>query len=261
MKYKFKNKLTNIFSSIIPYKVSDVTFLGELKKFNFHTIAPFFISGLNPEAAEKIKAKTIIYQAVVINKLKSEFIQLNKAFNDHNLKVISFKGFAISSDVYPEQPRIFTDNDFLCKEIDIPMVLAVLDTLGYKYKAEQNYISPVKIKVPVEKEWFHIGFTHNLKNSSLPAEIHNRLITKSMGIDFDIEMIFARAKNTIIFGQKVMVMDIHDRIIFLILHFLKDYRYQINWVIQGDMKHYVDIRKLYDIALLLDKYRLIKFQN
>lgn len=38
-----------------------------------------------------------------------------------------------------------------------------------------------------------------------------------MGIDLDIEKTIIRTRSTIIFGQVTLVMEIHDRITFLIL--------------------------------------------
>lgn len=239
------------FMQLMPCGPKDIDCIDMLKKYNIHTLAPWLLKDLDPEISSKLKTTTLIFQSQYMAGLKKEFIQLAHAFNNHGLKVLCFKGFAISSDVYTEFPRIFTDNDFLCQEEDLPKIQEVLLQLGYKY----SNLNPIDIIIPKGKDWFQTGFTTHRGSNNYSAEIHNRLMPVNMGISFDIDDVFSRARKTEIFGEEIYVMDIHDRIIFLILHFLKDYRYQINWMMQGQMEHLVDIRKLFDIALLLEKYR------
>ena len=250
MACELSNKTKLDLKQIVSHESHDIDYINMLQKYNIHTLAPWLIKDIDSEIASKLKTTTLIFQSQYMTGLKKEFIRLAHAFNKNGLNVLCFKGFAISTEVYTEFPRIFTDNDFLCQEEDLPKIQKVLSQLGYKYKQ----LNPINITIPKNKEWFQAGFTTQNGSSNYSAEIHNRLMPVNMGISFDIESVFSKARKTIIFGEEIYIMDIHDRIIFLMLHFLKDYRYQINWMMQDQMEHLVDIRKLFDIALLLVKY-------
>jgi len=227
-----------------------------------------YVKEVKPLLYEEIKK--CIEKQKEINYFKlAEVKNLSDSFFKHKIQLVHLKGITLAYDLYPDNPDIRKSNDIdvLIAAEESERALNLLGEMGYyvrdtkeKVSAEINkkYYKNV-IDRGIHYPEFEKIVTLNSKAMVLKMDCH---LSISHSMDDKVKkmkQIISRCVAQKIDNSNVMVLEIHDRLIYLALHFTKEFlRNYVRWGIIGsrrvDENKGINFAHLYDIALLIEKY-------
>lgn len=201
-------------------------------------------------------------------------IELAKKFSSSNIKCVFLKGLTLENELYP--PNIFrpsSDIDILIAHNDIPKVIKIINTLGYKDINGEPYTKANIIKDGGDHHLLPINkiVICGTREISIRVEIHIHF-TKSYGtarrrysklnpLQFDskdniTENAILRSKLIAIAGQNFYVLDSMDNIIFIADHFAHHYTDALFLSFLNKENPYpsVSTRSVFETLLLAQKY-------
>ena len=220
------------------------TFYDYLLKFNLLPCAHELLIDIDEKAYEKVQRAINMCSTVHMAPLRIEYIKLLDSFTDNDVKVIFFDGYALEQMIYEEKNNIFKKICFIYHGDNLNEIVDILNKADYFQKAGCTKIN----QALTDNSLNEIFYVSNFYKERKSRTIHLQMIRCSSDLE---EIIFNKASDTTLFGRKVFIPDNYEHIIFHIMAFLKDLTSSAK---NKDNGRYTDIKKLYEIALLITLY-------
>lgn len=242
------DRTESILSATQKFNRLNLILYNELKEIDINK----YHESLDLIAKQKHKNEIILF-------LVSEFTQ--KAAQ-RGIKSIYCKGLSLAADLYePMEIRRCADIDILVGIDELEATLDMIGELGYLTESD----------MPVNHHLANKIYEASLVNELDPLKRHVSWKGDEMDISLDLHFglflkrwyegaadtrgFMDRAVREIICGQPVWLLELHDRIVHLLVHFASDYTYdRFVLAFNTGRKQYPQIHQLHDIALMLDKY-------
>lgn len=177
-------------------------------------------------------------------------------------KLVCLKGIFLSYDLYhPKESRESFDIDLIVNFKDIGETFKVLGECGYKRaycstEKDTSMLEPDKddLSLLLHK---HIEFVKDVEflNCIIPViiEVHINFATPEY-LQIDSGPILSRAVKIDFKGHDVWLLELHDRLIFLFIHYIENFSENIARVLMGKNVQIPKLQLLHDMALFIDKY-------
>jgi hypothetical protein len=230
--------------SVQSHEFSGQLFLSHLRVNNLLTIYRDEIKKINNrEYGSAVILMNIQKQRN--NKIIQCIIDLAKQLEPRGIHAVQMKGITLASRLYdPVETRLFSDIDLLVDIHDIPDLKGVLDQMGFK-------------EIVKEDCFHHIQFVKEKENKkrSLIIEAHYKFTGAYDKIN--MKDIMKRTRQIELHGHPVHILDIHDEILSLFIHFARHYKNDFLDSYYNDALDIITVKlfNLLDIALLIDKNR------
>jgi len=216
------------------------------------------------DKTEYTKTKVIILQQKMKNEIfLKEILKFLAEAERSNVELIFLKGIFLAADLYkPMEMRRFGDIDILIDINDLNKVLGILENCGYAFDDSCKKRTLLKYNGSLHSQIFkeHLEFYKEINatfgQAIIPVEIHAAPFNPAGIYCNDTQGIIERAYRESIWGATPWLLEIHDRIIYSMLHFFKHFFLYFDKIISGK-EAYIDIQNLNDIALMVDKYKSI----
>ncbi|MEZ0537432.1 nucleotidyltransferase family protein [Caldicellulosiruptoraceae bacterium PP1] len=225
-----------------------------------------FIKNINK--LSYFKALKLINNQKIINELLlSEYKNLNKIAKENDIKLVFLKGLVEAYDLYhkPEVRRV-SDIDVLIDIEDLEKFILILSRNNYKYVDNKqtintDYLKEKNIDILSMKGNAHIPAIYkeivdeHLHKYNIQIDVHVRLSHSYEDEKKYIKEVLNRAGNFNLEGEELKILEIHDRMLHLLYHFVKEFAV----VALDQMLHDGKVPKLrlwllHDVALLIEKY-------
>ncbi len=177
------------------------------------------------------------------------------------IKLVYCKGFLLSDMYDTPEERIFSDIDLLVSNEQLPPMLEVLGALGYIHTASGKPVTPeLATLVGASPMLIELGemvrpIQHVHSRIKIRLDLHVSLFIKEVqrGLT-DAHQMIDHAVQGDIAGHQVWLLEIHDQLIHLLVHYCIHHTY-VGFVrtLQG-RQYYSEINRLFEIALFLEKY-------
>lgn len=157
--------------------------------------------------------------------LTQELLNILQALAEQNITAVPFKGPLLAQQLYGDIAlRSFRDLDFLTKQTDIPAVMEVLESKGYKMRYELT---------PKQKKafWQYSGqdiFHH--RDGTASVEPHWAFSPSTLAIEIDYPALFQRTTHTVLKGVSTKSFAPEDTIIILCIHGSKELWERLKWI-------------------------------
>lgn len=251
--------LNNLYDYILSISHSKLDIILNIEKFGLGAILLDKLKVLDNNLYIQWKVKEIIQNS--INKIiQNELIALSDACDNANIKLIHLKGLTLAEDLYkPREARIFNDIDVLVRPEEISKVLQILLNMGYTYKIGNNLadnltdLKNLINNLDLDTEHHISELTKQIGNFNISLELHYNLRSE-MGLNICIDDIIDRSTRKSFFGRPIWILDLHDQLIFLMIHFAYHYSRLLSSVPLKKVHPACEIRRIHDIALLIKKY-------
>lgn len=252
----------DLFEYLKHHSNNSMELVGNIEKLGLGSILLEELTQFNSSSADKI-LDLRFEQRKRNGILEKELAKLASITEKQNIKLVHFKGFFLAADIYnPIETRLFDDIDLLINFEDLHRMLDILGELGYvtekghipvskdiiNFKintSDFTHIEPFAkcIDLAGEKEWIYMDlhinplYQLNMYNSEDPRNFLNRAVCQ------------------IINDHRVLLLEIHDRLIHLMGHFSRHYELDLRKYFGNGYEYAPRVNLLHDIALLIDKYR------
>lgn len=184
------------------------------------------------------------HQKKLYNIMYEEIRAISQKANELDIKVIFLKGLVLAKDLYtPIENRISSDIDILIDIKNISLIMNMLNELGFKRER------PFNIHIN------HIELYKYIDNIILTIEIHGSIVNPPNFFRDNTKDFITRAVNKRILDFNTYVLDLHDNIIFLVLHFIKHLPLDYFDNILLGRPHRFNMQNIHDIALFIQKYK------
>lgn len=196
-----------------------------------------------------------IEQCYTDNKLKQlkftgELVRLDGLFKSDNLEFLSFKGPALSQQLYGDPTeRSGRDIDLLIRLKDVKSALELMKIEGYKLTIK--FATPKQFSTILEY-YHHFEFYHPEKD--LTVEIHWRISSHNNFLPSDI--IWSNHNVISIAGKEINVLSPLHEALFLCVHGAKHCYFRLHWV--ADIYHHLITK---DHAFINELVALSKKEN
>jgi len=202
---------------------------------------------------------------------ENEVILLSKRFSQENKTIIHLKRITLLNDLYccddAYKLRKINDIDVLIPFENIEGALDLLGSMNYYVMATGEPVSrvllPKYLDAVIERGVHFPEFCKNLEYAgnaiTIKMDCHVSLFHTDKDKERNMKKIIERHKTIMFHEAPINVLEIHDRILHLVLHFTKEvFRCDIRWYLTGerwqDRNFGIRIPLLLDIALMMDKY-------
>lgn len=234
---------------------------GTLPEIISNTNTRFLTMKLQATISKKYFLETLVLmekQKKKNNVFLEEIKALMEFCNRKGLKPVFLKGIFLAADIYPQiSQRNFDDIDIL---IEIPEFLeydSFLKEKGY------SYCDPFR-EIPRNEEAYseilkkdHVCYRKKVDSVYVTIELHGNLINDGgLFEDNTVEFLNHTEKKHFL-DMDVLLLKAEHNLIFLALHFFKHLPVAYFDKLIFAKHTYINLTNLYDIALLVDKYREI----
>jgi len=209
------------------------------------------------------------YACKMQNKIfRDEIVKLSKMFAEKEIKIIFLKGLPLAQDVYSDPDlRKSSDIDVFVDYSDMATIVDLLSKEGYLdartgkpviYDDISKYVERKNIDTMLHLNPVYKNVDEDGMDYILTLELHISIfpfLENKLGIMAGI------IKESVVqdfYGSSIYVLEVHDRLIHLLTHLVKDYfktgldsAYMNN---KESGMEYFDLRLLHDIALIIEKY-------
>ena len=222
----------------------------------------------NQSRFEEIKSK-INLQNNMFRIMKEELLKLGDQFREVGIPMVVLKGVPLAMELYNANPGVRKSNDIdlLFSPFFIEQALDILGENDYfvadtEMRVSRELVSlyadkmKVSIHYPVFKKKIVIDGCEKLISMDCHTRIFHLAEDKS---ELTVEMI-KRATEFYIDDRTLYILEIHDRILHLILHLAKEYfRNLIRWNINGE--RFLSGKRKFPFNLLHEIARLIEIHS
>ncbi len=173
----------------------------------------------------------------------AELARILRTLAESGIEAISLKGPVLAQRLYAGLGlRVFRDLDFIVRDADMPRTMAILLQLGYR---RQMTLTPAQIEMIqyLQGQEFVYGPT------GLGAEPHTRLTSVRVVLDIDYAGLWHRARQTVLGGRPIRVLEPVDELIALAVHGTKELWWNIKWVC--DVARFIDTHPSLDWPAVL----------
>jgi Uncharacterised nucleotidyltransferase len=263
-------ELQNILIDFISKKGDTVDeIINVIKDYQCERLLQDYIKDLDPNEyllIEPINIRQRIANNIYINEIK----QLASNFAEKDLHLVHLKGISLLNDIYyldDYKKRKINDIDVLIKYDKMAESLDLLGDMGYVVESTNEKVSRAIIHLyltDVENKGIHFPeFIKLVKNDNVEFKIkmdcHISIMHFLDNKDQRMSEIIERSERQTIEGVSIEVLEIHDKLLHLILHFTKEiFRCDTRWYLTGERRHTRDYRirlpLLHEIALTIEKY-------
>lgn len=186
-------------------------------------------------------------------KYKKAFFQIKEVFDANGIPFVLMKGLALAEDLYGSQAylRTFGDIDILISQSKLTSVLPLLESMGYRGTGSTS----------IESYLTDPNRAHHIPELTNESPAMKNVILE-VHVDMVLSWIFQRKKydtdeilqRSYINEFGIPVMDDYDAIIFMMIHILKHYAYDlVTGFVCGEIKSEFDIKAIHELALFIDK--------
>lgn len=181
--------------------------------------------------------------------------QFKRKLDEIHIPFVVLKGMALAVELYDDEPyqRSFGDIDILVLPSNLEQTLDILHSIGY----EKSEDLPVEsfLRDPNHEHHYPCLIRRGGQLDSITLEVHvdavPRWIFQTMQPYTDKLLLHAHVNQ---YGMPVM--DGCDTVIFLMLHLLKHYVFDmLMGTVSGKAEAEVDLRAIHEIALFIDKVK------
>ncbi len=204
----------------------------------------------------------VLLKELRYNKYKNELIQIKSLFDMHGVSFAVMKGIAVATELYGNQPylRNFSDMDILVSPRQAPRALFLLKSIGYQPEIDGKEVSAdIFLKSGNREHHFPALIKEENRMFPIVLEVHVDFVP---GWIFNIRHFNAEEvlKRSYVNEFDIPVMDDYDAVLFMILHLVKHYVYQMVMEFAvGNANARIDLCSLHEIALFLHKKRNLLF--
>lgn len=236
-------------------------FVINIKRFNVSRILLDELKYLDSREY-KDACERILGQKDYNDILLYEITQFLMAFNEENITILFLKGYFLATDLYDlAEIRKSNDIDLLVDYSDLQRALEIFHNLGYIYKNGDDILDK-----PIREIYDINNYTHicpmmkkNIYNGQekiIYIDLHiNPLHNMPMYDKSNPLSVIYRSHYEAIDGYEVCLLELHDRLVHLIGHFVDHLIGDIHRQLDRKGKHFsVRLSHLHDIALFIDKY-------
>ena len=219
------------------------------------------LTGLNDDAM-----LDFFIQSQQNENVENEIKNLSSLFSECGIKIVFIKGLPLAFDVYDEPDlRMYGDIDVLIDFNNLSSAIDIFNSEGYlviRTNNPLNYEEMVEYKNLHNNSIQHFGgiyktFDENGLKVRQELELHISLYPYLDNKFPTMSKIVADSILQDFYGNKIYVLELHDRLIHLLYHLVKDYgKNELNWTYLNEKKTrmYFNLKLLHDISLLLNKY-------
>jgi len=199
---------------------------------------------------------------------RDEIVNLSIMFAKKDIKLIFLKGLPLAQDVYIDPDlRKSSDIDVLVDYNDMPTIVDLLRKEGYldaktgkpvSYNDISKYVERKNIDTMLHLNPVYKSVDENGMDYTLTLELHISIFSF---LENKLDVMAGIVREAVaqdFYGSSIYVLEVHDRLIHLLTHLVKDYfktgldsAYMNN---KESGMEYFDLRLLHDIALVIDKY-------
>jgi hypothetical protein len=240
--------------------VYDNVFLRDIKRFELGTILLDTVKEL--DETEYLKSNIrILAQRNKNSIFEEEIFKIADAAQAAGIKAVFIKGLLLADDLY-DKPEIrqSVDIDLLIEAENLEPVLKILNNLGYKpfdKKAGYQPWSLIEENIHTYKDIKHEEFYKEVdfkgRKVGVLLELHMHILQPYI-IKVDTSQLIERAVLKNKKGHSIWLLEIHDNILLLFLHFYEHFIISFNNYCCGAETERTNIQSFHDIALFLDKF-------
>lgn len=212
---------------------------------------------------KKIQEQNIRYEVI-----KKELIALSKQMEAAGITMVVLKGVPLAYELYAENPgmRKSKDMDVLFSPLEIDKALRILGVNGYYVYNTNERVSEQlvdkyrdKMTTSIHYPQFAKNFVINGEDVIIHMDCHLSIVHILSDRDLLMDQMVHRAVGIDIGEGVLCALEIHDRILHLMLHLSKEYfRNLLRWTMNGERKFHHDIRfplnLLHEIARMIELY-------
>lgn len=186
--------------------------------------------------------------------VQQELSTLSRVFGRAGIKPVYLKGLCLAKGLYePPESRLFKDIDILIAPKDIKTALLILADMGYSMEDTDVLFSKDSFeRLIVSETNHHFTLTKRLSDANLELELHYNL-RSDMGLSINTDEVISRSSTLSLDGTYVFVPELHDLIIYLMVHFAFHYSRLLATIPFNRVHPAQEIRHLHDVALILEK--------
>ena len=208
------------------------------------------LAGCLPLLLQEIPARTLIelvgseryeqlfscYQAMCLLNLwyGLEQKRVLEAITAASIPVMVLKGADIATTCYPQLDlRYFDDVDLMVRPTDLQTTTKILTQLGYTYHQEYRFES-------ISHQRSGYVYVKSVAAGHLVFEIHTAPHANELGVTFDVDSLWQRARPITLQQVPVYGMGLEDLLLFLCWHYRSHFFDRLIW--------------LYDVVVLLHSH-------
>tara|TARA_R110002096_G_scaffold32166_1_gene93715 strand:- start:2546 stop:3700 length:1155 start_codon:yes stop_codon:yes gene_type:complete len=208
-------------------EISDIVVEGDLLNLaKRHRVSGLVGAALGSGVSSELDQATVNYQMRSL-KLAAHLLDLTKAFDASEFRLIALKGVTLSKQLYPSLGlRYVGDIDIWIAESDVEKAHALMQEMGYRDDC-YNPLSPYYRK-HYRRLRHHITYTNPEKRSSV--ELHWSLMSHEAGCPLEFETAFDRGRDVSLGSQSVRVLSRDDEWLYLHAHAARHLWQRLQWL-------------------------------
>lgn len=255
------------FLDIYKKKLCRKDFLSLLCEYGVERL---YIDEFEQETEEYLRiCNNINIQNEKIQIVEKEIEKLSTIFDRVNISLVTLKGVTLAYEIYKENlgMRKSRDIDIFVSPKDIEKTLDILGDNGYCVRNTGEKVSRClcekyqnKMLSSIHFTAFEKSFLVNGETIKIPMDCHISIVHVVENRDILMNQMVERAESIRLKDNPVRILELHDRILHLISHMMKEYfRNRIRWNINGEKHIYKELR--FPLNLLHEIARMIELNN
>jgi hypothetical protein len=180
--------------------------------------------------------------------LTAELLRIMRTLLAENIRAIPYKGPVLAACAYGSLAmRGFCDLDVLVPEADMRRALRIMPELGYR--------AHYPLTAAQEARYLRSTCEYNFVHQSHPTqvEIHWQVVPPQLGLRFEFDQFWSRARSLPIGGSELPVLSPEDALLVLSVHGFKHLWSCLKWV--GDVANLLSSAEDLDWSYVLDVAR------